>query len=76
MTKNENNYTVYMHKNKINGKVYIGITKQNPEHRWGNGKNYKKGLRFNNAIQKYGWDNFKHIILYKNLSKGQAEQKK
>lgn len=75
MENEERNYTVYMHKNKINGKVYIGITSQKPQHRWGNnGVNYKKGLRFYNAIQKYGWNNFEHIILFTNLTKQQAEQ--
>ena len=28
-----NNYCIYIHKNKINGKVYIGQTCQNPKKR-------------------------------------------
>lgn len=67
-------YCVYMHKNKINGKVYIGITKQKPEYRWGDGEGYKNQM-FYKAIQKYGWQSFEHIILFENLSKIQAEQK-
>ena len=66
-------YIVYQHKNKINGKIYIGITSQEPELRWGvNGSNYKSSPHFYSAIQKYGWDNFEHNILFKNLSKEEA----
>lgn len=69
-------YIVYQHKNKINGKIYIGITSHVPEKRWGaNGSNYKTSPYFYNAIQKYGWDNFEHNILYTNLTKEQACQK-
>ena len=71
----ENNYTVYMHKNKINGKVYIGITRQEPKKRWLNGKGYKNNQYMINAIKKYNWNNFEHIILFKNLTKEEAEQK-
>ena len=58
---------VYVHINKINGKAYVGQTIQTPHERWGkNGKKYiRNNLKFGNAIQKYGWDNFEHIILYK-----------
>ena len=50
MLKVKNNYTVYMHKNKINNKVYIGITYQNVKYRWRkNGEGYKK-QKFYNAI--------------------------
>ena len=53
-----------MHKNKTNGKMYIGCTsQQNPERRWKNGKAYKTCTYFNHAIQKYGWDNFEHNII-------------
>ena len=69
-------YTVYQHKNKMNGKIYIGITMQEPEKRWGtNGNNYKTSPHFYLAIQKYGWDNFEHNILFKNLSYEDACQK-
>ena len=68
-------YTVYMHKNKINNKVYIGITKRKPNQRWGNGSGYKRNSYFYNAIKKYGWDNFEHYILFENLPPDDAYKK-
>lgn len=67
-------YTVYMHKNKINNKVYIGITKQKPQYRWNDGNGYKKQL-FYKAITKYGWNNFEHYILFECLTRQEAEHK-
>ena len=64
----EDTWTVYMHTvpKEISGyendKRYIGITKQTPTRRWGNGFGYKKQSFFL-AIQKYGWENIKHEIL-------------
>ncbi len=70
-------YFVYMHVNKINGKRYVGITgRKKPEQRWGrNGKGYQNSQRFYNAIKKYGWDNFDHLILYENLTEEKAKEK-
>ena len=68
-------YYIYIHKNKINGKVYIGQTCQKPEYRWNNGKGYVESPYFYQAIQKYGWDNFEHIILFDNLTQEEANQK-
>lgn len=62
--------TIYMHKNKINNKCYIGQTVKNPpEKRWqGKGSGYtNKNTKFFRAIWKYGWDNFEHIILEENI---------
>lgn len=68
-------YSLYMHI-APNNKKYIGITKMNPEKRWGkNGYRYKTNPHFWNSIQKYGWDNFEHIILFNNLSTLEAECK-
>ena len=64
-----------MHKNKLNNKVYIGITGRNPEARWANGNGYKYNLHFYRSIQKYGWDGFEHIILEDDLTREEAKEK-
>lgn len=65
-------YCIYTHTNKTNGKVYVGLTSMIPEERWSNGKGYHKGTYFRNAIDKYGWNNFKHEIIKDNLTKEEA----
>ena len=67
-----NNYCIYLHENKINGKVYVGQTCQKPQYRWNNGQGYKECSYFYKAIQKYGWENFNHIILAEKLTLEQA----
>lgn len=45
-----NDYVVYIHKNILNGKVYVGQT-CNLSERWrNNGKNYFNSIKFYNAI--------------------------
>ena len=66
-------YTVYLHRNKINGKVYVGQTGQKLSYRWKQGgKGYETCCVMWKAIQKYGWDNFEHIVLKENLSLEEA----
>lgn len=67
-------FVVYMHTNKINGKKYIGITCQDAERRWRpDGYGYKNNRYFYNAIKKHGWDNFESVVLMSGLTKEQAE---
>lgn len=68
-------YCIYLHRNKINGKVYIGQTCQKPEKRWNYGHGYKNCPRFYSAIVSYGWSNFEHIILENNLTSNEANEK-
>ena len=80
MEINNGNYCVYIHTNKINGKMYVGQTCQKPEERWNNGNGYlkkKENGKYKNphfapAIIKWGWDNFKHEIIASNLTKEEA----
>lgn len=65
---------MYAHVNKINGKVYIGRTNVSLKARSGrDGKSYHHSTHFKNAIEKYGWDNFEHIVLIDGLSKDLAD---
>ena len=67
-----NNWFVYVHINKINNKKYVGQS-VNLKARWkSNGYYYQDSPYFYAAIQKYGWDNFEHIILKQNLTQEEA----
>lgn len=62
----EKTWIIYIHKCKKTNKCYVGQTCRKLEKRWGkNGKNYTEhnNLKFYNAIQKYGWENFEHYIV-------------
>ena len=61
MLNNKKTYTVYCHTSP-SGKRYVGITCKSLNSRWQNGKGYLYNKHFYSAIQKYGWENFKHEI--------------
>ena len=68
------NYKVYVHINKVNGKRYYGITCQKVEKRWANGYGYKGNEYFWNSICKYGWhEGFEHIVVAKGLTEEEAK---
>ena len=68
----ENNYIVYIHISPSD-KRYVGITSQKPNERWKNGNGYKNNIHFTRAIEKYGWDNFEHIIIARGLDEETAK---
>lgn len=68
-------WKVYQHVNKINGKIYVGITCRPLNYRSGkNGSGYAGCPIFYAAIQKYGWENFKHTIIQDGLYQKEAEE--
>ena len=66
----ENNYSVYQHVTP-DGMYYFGQT-NNIKRRWeGNGKGYK-GTALQPYIEKFGWDNIQHIVLFRDQTKEDA----
>ena len=70
----DRNYCLYVHKNRINGKKYIGITNNITKRWYGKGKRYEELPAFGAAIKKYGWDAFAHIILLTDMTLEEASQ--
>ena len=72
-------YTIYYHRNKSNGKIYVGCTSQRLQNRFRkNGEGYFRGYKklgeFQKDILKYGWDNFEHVILETCSEKSKAAE--
>ena len=66
----ENNYSVYQHVTP-DGMYYFGAT-QNVERRWrNNGAEYKR-TALQPYIEKFGWDNIQHIVLFKDQTRENA----
>ena len=65
-------YILYEHRNRANGKRYIGITNNKTKRWYGKGKHYDKCPYFWAAIQKYGWDNFEHNVILSGLTREEA----
>lgn len=67
---NPEGYTIYCYINKLNGKRYIGKTKQMLRFRKRDG--YRDNKELNYILQKYGWDLFDTEILLSGLTSEEA----
>ena len=63
-------YVVYQHVTP-DGLYYFGQT-QNVERRWRNNGIQYKGTSLYPYIEKYGWDNIQHIVLFRDQTKDNA----
>lgn len=67
---------IYLISNKVNGKCYVGQTRQkNPNRRWNQHRNDSRGI-LKKAIEKHGISNFEFEILYEALNENLNEAEK
>ena len=66
----ENNYSVYQHVTP-DGMYYFGQT-NDINRRWRNNGAEYKGTALYPYIEKYGWENIQHIVLFKDQTKEDA----
>ena len=66
----ENNYSVYQHVTP-DGMYYFGQTKD-IKRRWGYNGIYYKRTSLQPYIEKYGWDNIQHIVLFRDQTRENA----
>ena len=66
----KNNYSVYQHVTP-DGMYYFGAT-QNVERRWRNNGAEYKGTALQPYIEKFGWDNIQHIVLFRDQTRENA----
>ena len=64
-------YIVYVHITP-DGMYYYGVTSQKVERRWGGNGRYYKTTSLYPYIEKFGWDNIQHIVLFKDQTKEDA----
>ncbi|MBO5266497.1 MAG: helix-turn-helix domain-containing protein [Ruminiclostridium sp.] len=73
--EDENIYSIYIHINLHNNKVYIGITYKGSKERWNDGDGYKHNFEFYSDIRQYGWETgFHHHVIRENLSYEKAKE--
>lgn len=63
----ENKMIVYMIRNKINNKKYIGITTNSFAERYPHGIRAHHNPHLRNSVKKYGQENFEVVLLEKNV---------
>ena len=69
-TTMDKKYVVYQHVTP-DGMYYFGQT-QNVEKRWGYNGVYYKGTSLYPYIEKFGWDNIQHIVLFRDQTRENA----
>ena len=63
-------YYVYMHRTPEKD-IYVGMSQRQPSKRWT--PSAYKGTSLFPYIERFGWDNIEHRVLFDNLTKRQAE---